>query len=147
MKILKKIIKSVLGIYNIHVIKEIFHKFFNTKLYKENCKFEERSYKFYSRFIGENDIVFDVGANFGNRVKTFLSLNAKIIAIEPQKACCKYLQNKYDDKINLIEKAVGVKNEVKQMFVSNNSAISSFSEEWINSVKQERYNDQECKKG
>ena len=33
------------------------------------------------------------------------------------------------------------------MYISNNSAISSFSEDWIESVKQDRYKDQEWNKG
>lgn len=144
---IKKILKSVLGVYFVFVVKEKIHKLFKTNYYKEQIEFEKKSIKFYSGFICENDLVFDVGANFGNRIKTFLALNAKVTAVEPQPACCKYLKNKYGDRINLIEKAVGAKNQVKQMFMSNNSAISSFSEEWINSVKQNRYNDQEWKKG
>jgi hypothetical protein len=31
---------------------------------------------FYSWFIKEGDLVFDIGANYGNRVKAFLQLNA-----------------------------------------------------------------------
>lgn len=141
----KNFIKLILGVYNIFVIKENIHKFLNTKFYKENCELEKKRIDFYSKFINDEDLVYDVGANFGNRVKTFLNLNAKVLAVEPQEECCKYLRKKYGDKIILIDKAVGSVNDKKKMYISKNSAISSFSEDWIKSVKKERYKDEEWK--
>jgi len=144
---IKIFVKSIIGIYTIHIFKEKIHRIFKTKYYREQIQFEKNSLNFYSQLIKENDVVFDVGANFGNRIKTFLALKTKVVAIEPQSACCKYLRNTFGNRIDLIEKAVGAKNEVKQMYISNNSAISSFSEDWIESVKQDRYKDQEWNKG
>jgi FkbM family methyltransferase len=140
---IKKLIKSFFGVYATHIIKEKIHRIFKTKYYKEQVEFEKKSIDFYSQLIDENDIVFDIGANFGNRIKTFLKLKAKVIAIEPQEACCKYLRKKYCDKIILIDKAVGCDNNKKTMYISKNSAISSFSNDWIESVKSNRYKDQE----
>lgn len=142
MRKLKKISKSMLGVYFTHLLKEKFHKFFKTEFYKENCEFKERSYKFYSSFINAKDIVYDVGANFGNRVEAFIKLNAKVVAIEPQSACCKYLRKKYKDKIMLVNKAVGSENSEKEMYISNNSAVSSLSKDWVESVKKDRYKEQ-----
>jgi FkbM family methyltransferase len=142
---IKKILKSILGVYIVYVIKEKINKLLKTKFYWEQLEFEKKSIDFYSNFIKNDDLVFDVGANFGNRVKTFLRLNAKVVAIEPQSACCKYLRKKYGNKIILVDKAVGSNNEIKPMFISTNSMISSFSKDWIDSVKRERYKDQEWK--
>jgi FkbM family methyltransferase len=140
---IKKFIKSILSPYIIYVIMKNFSLFFKTKKFKKQLEFEKNSIDFYKQFINKNSLVIDVGANFGNRVKTFLKLNAKVVAIEPQADCCKYLKKKYGDKIILIDKAVGSNNEIKRMFVSKNSAISSFSKEWIDSVKNDRYKNEE----
>lgn len=145
MKNIKGLIKSLVGIYSIQIIKDKYYKLFKTNNFREQLDFEKKSIDFYSNLIKSNDLVFDVGANFGNRVKSFLKLNAKVVAIEPQKACCKYLRKKYGNRITLIDKAVGSNYETKPMFMSTNSMISSFSKEWIDSVKKERYKDQEWK--
>jgi FkbM family methyltransferase len=146
MEKVKKLIKSVFGVYLIHILKENYHRILNTNYFRLQCEYNTKSLNFYSTFINKNDLVFDVGANFGNRVETFLKLKAKVIAIEPQKPCCKYLRRKYREDIILIEKAVGEKKETKKMFISNNSAISSFSETWIDSVKKNRYKEENWNK-
>ena len=55
--------------------------------------------KFYQQFINAGDLVFDVGANEGNRVQVFLDLNANIVAVEPQPNCIEILKQKFDNKI------------------------------------------------
>ena len=56
---------------------------------------------FYKKFINPNDLVFDVGANVGNRVGAFLKCHAKVVAVEPQPYCVKILREKFDDKITI----------------------------------------------
>lgn len=48
--------------------------------------------EFYSQFIHPGDLVFDVGANVGNRTKIFLRLGARVVAFEPQASCARVLQ-------------------------------------------------------
>ena len=50
---------------------------------------------FYGDFIKTGNLVFDVGANYGNRVEIFVALGAKVVAIEPQLKCVKFLKKKY----------------------------------------------------
>lgn len=100
---------------------------------------QDHSYKkrvlFYKKFIKEQDLVFDLGANLGNRISVFLSLKAKVIAIEPQEKCIKYLKLKFGKKIKVIGKGVGSKNGIMNFYESDASTLSTFSEEWIESVK------------
>jgi FkbM family methyltransferase len=91
--------------------------------------------EFYSYFIKEGDWVFDVGANMGNRVKAFLDLKAKVVAVEPQKSCYKYLKLMYGKKIQLITKGLGAKEETKVFYIADSSTISTFSEDYIKAVK------------
>jgi FkbM family methyltransferase len=108
-------------------------KFFS---YRKEKQLEKTRIAFYSQFISVNDMVFDVGANMGNRIKIFLQLNARIIAFEPQKKCCDYLKHKFKNKIILVQKGLGEKEEKRKFYIADVSVLSSFSEEWINSTKK-----------
>jgi FkbM family methyltransferase len=104
-------------------------------LYWKNAKQTlEKKINFYSQFISPNDVCFDVGANMGNRTEPFLKLNAKVVAVEPQKHCQAFLKQKFGDKISLVAKGLGEKEGEKTFYISDDSVLSSFSEEWINSV-------------
>lgn len=94
---------------------------------------------FYSQFITENDLVFDVGANFGNRVEIFVKLGAKVIAIEPQRKCAEYLRRKFKNRIYVENVGLGSSNEIKQLYVADSSVLSSFSTSYIAKVKDTRH--------
>jgi FkbM family methyltransferase len=106
----------------------------------------KRSKQFYSNFIGKNDLCFDVGANYGNRTSSFLSLKAKVVAIEPQEVCYKYLEKKFGNKIELVRKGLSNEEGVKEFYISETSTISSFSKNWINSVKDRRFKEYDWNK-
>lgn len=94
---------------------------------------------FYGSFVKQNDLCFDVGANVGNRIIPLLELGAKVIAVEPQDYCVKYLNHKFGDKITIVNKGLGETESIKDFYISNLSVLSSFSEDWINSVKNSRF--------
>jgi FkbM family methyltransferase len=94
----------------------------------------------YKKFCKEGDLVFDIGANIGNRVEIFLALKTKVVAVEPQSFCRKVLRARFGNKITLINKGLGEKEEIKTMYISTlSNQISSFSKEWIDSVKKDRF--------
>lgn len=95
--------------------------------------------KFYSTFIKKGDLVFDVGANIGNRVEAFLHINAKVVAIEPQKDCRRVLDIKFGKKITIVKEGLGEKEELKTLYIAESNTISSFSKEWIDDVKDGRF--------
>jgi FkbM family methyltransferase len=133
----KKNIKKLLisfGIWNL--IKKILKKDIGKPLNKN--LFEEGKL-FYSQFIKKDDLVFDVGANFGNRVEIFLALGAKVIAIEPQQKCVDYLTKKYGNKIIIENIGLGSKEEIKQFYEADNSVLSTFSNDYIDKVKDTRH--------
>ena len=92
--------------------------------------------EFYSYFLKEGDWVFDVGANMGNRVKAFLECKAKVLAIEPQKSCYKYLKLMFGNKIQLVTKGLGAIEGIKKFYIADSSTISTFSEDYIKAVKE-----------
>jgi FkbM family methyltransferase len=67
--------------------------------------------KLYSTFIKPGDIVFDVGANIGNRVDALRGCGAKVICVEPQPDCVQYLRSVYsgDNGVIILQCAAGDK--------------------------------------
>lgn len=98
---------------------------------------DRKSALFYSQFINPGDLCFDVGANIGNRTNVFLGLGAKVVAVEPQRACCQILSQKFGhiSRFNLVEKALGASEGELEMMIANVNTISSLSRDWVNSVK------------
>lgn len=91
----------------------------------------------YSQFVKPGYVCFDIGANMGSRVATFLTLKAKVIAVEPQEECVKELEKVFKGyDVTIVQKGVGAKNEVRDFYVASNSLVSSFSTEWIEGMKQ-----------
>jgi FkbM family methyltransferase len=90
---------------------------------------------FYSGFIKEKDLVFDIGANYGNRIKAFLALKANVVAVEPQRSCYKFLRLMFGKRIHLITKGLGAKEETRKFFIADSSTVSTFSEDFIKAMK------------
>jgi FkbM family methyltransferase len=92
--------------------------------------------KLYSNFIKEGDLCFDIGANMGSRVASFLMLKAKVVAVEPQEVCMTELKKTFrNQQVYFEKKGVGAEEGLEEMFIANNSLISSFSKSWIDVMK------------
>jgi FkbM family methyltransferase len=89
----------------------------------------------YARFISAGDLVFDVGANMGERTKTFLELGADVIAIEPQDVCVTRLRERFGDSITTVPAAVGRTEGEADLLVASYHTISSLSPAWVESVR------------
>ena len=101
-------------------------------------KQEAARLNFYARFIKPGDLVYDVGANLGNRSKVFLALGAEVVAFEPQPFCADYLANVFrgEPGIRFVRKALGAKVGKAKMYISNAHTISSLSPEWIDATRK-----------
>lgn len=113
-------------------VKDSFAKIFKGKTSTEKNRLTKEK-QFYQQFIKKSSLVFDVGANHGQKSKTFLSLGARVVAIEPQKECiADLLENfNYHPNFTLVEKGLGDKAESKTMYISTNSDMAStFSKNW-----------------
>jgi FkbM family methyltransferase len=136
---LKEGIEKVIGHQNTEALVTLKHKL--------GFPHKEPQYKidFYSQFFSKGDLVFDVGANMGSRVRTFLQIGAKVIAVEPQAPCVKQLQREFGRSITkgdliIVQKGCGAKEEVKDFYICETAHVkSSFSEKYINRNKDGRY--------
>lgn len=87
----------------------------------------------YGQFLKPGDLCFDIGANLGNRINSFLYLGGKVIALEPQSKCFKTLQTKFasNPSVVLINQAVGREAGEMQIHLSVDHVLSSLSSEFI----------------
>ncbi|MBL4594288.1 MAG: FkbM family methyltransferase [Flavobacteriales bacterium] len=130
---MRKLIRSVLrglGLYSFTL--DLENKLIT--LFKKSERKE-----FYNEFIKSGDLVFDVGANKGNRTVIFLELGAKVVAVEPQKECYEHLVKRFGDKIDLIKLGLGEKESTATMYVSGSTLISSFSKDHVDMMQEDRF--------
>jgi len=103
---------------------------------KERQRFPKRL-EFYSQFVKEGDLCFDIGANIGNRVEVFTKLGATVVAIEPQKSCCRVLEKNFgkNPNVHVVNKALDKTVGTKEFFIDHSHTLSSMSKEWIAAVR------------
>ncbi|MGB4946264.1 MAG: FkbM family methyltransferase [Candidatus Competibacter denitrificans] len=97
--------------------------------------------QFYATFIQPGDLCFDLGAHVGSRLRAWLPLGARIVAVEPQPHCMALLRRRFGAhaSITLIEQAVGAAPGVANLFISRHTpTVSSLSAAWIAAVQRER---------
>jgi FkbM family methyltransferase len=134
---IKQAIAKVLGPTNVKLLRSTF------KTPEEKEMMKKRA-AFYGQFLKKGDTYFDIGANYVNRIEPILPMGIKVVAVEPQKQCYTFLERKFGNKINIVKKGLGEKNETKTFYSNPVSEISSFSKEWIESVKESgRFGDNE----
>jgi FkbM family methyltransferase len=100
-------------------------------------KEDEAEAAFYKQFISPGDLVFDVGANVGNRTKVFYELGARVVAFEPQVDCYRFLKMVFNGKssVCVLNQALGKTRGQTEMLISDYHCISSLSTRWIEAVK------------
>jgi FkbM family methyltransferase len=98
----------------------------------------ERMRAFYSTFVRQGDLCFDIGANLGTRIDVFLRLGARVVAVEPQENCVKYLRSKYRHQpaVTIVGQGLAETGGERELFVSSNdSRMSSMSQDWISAAR------------
>ncbi len=89
--------------------------------------------QFYQQFVEPDEMCFDVGANYGNRSRIFLRLGARVVAVEPQQSCVKFLEKEFSKNKNFVLEKVGLSSQegVAELSVCPDTPeISTLSEKW-----------------
>src|SRR5713226_3688386 len=78
-------------------------------IYRANLLKRQRARVFYRRFVRAGDLCFDIGAHLGDRAAHFLSLGARVVAVEPQPLLMKALKRRFggDPRVTLVAAALG----------------------------------------
>jgi FkbM family methyltransferase len=102
---------------------------------------------FYAQFIQPGDLCFDVGAHVGNRLRAWVGLGARVVAIEPQPQMMKWLKRLYGEPeaasgrnphITLLEQAVGAEAGTATLHISQRApTVSTLSTAWMTAVQQD----------
>jgi FkbM family methyltransferase len=97
--------------------------------------------RFYAQFIQSGDLCFDIGAHVGSRLRAWIPLGARIVAVEPQPECMRLLRRWHDPDpgITLLEQAVGAMPGTAELFISPRTpTVTSLSLNWIATVQSYR---------
>jgi FkbM family methyltransferase len=136
---IKTQIKNIIGPTKIHGIKKTLKYVFNHNEYVAEANSVRSKIELYRTLLHPGDLVFDVGANIGNRVEAFLKMKLKVIAIEPQPDCAQTLREKFGKKISVVEKGVASQPGKMQMHLSNVHMLSTFVPHMNEQVDKERF--------
>lgn len=95
-----------------------------------------RMRRFYSQFIQPGNLVFDIGANHGERTAVFLSLGARVVAVEPDPRCFRALIRRFagNPRITILPYAVSDHIGVENLYLGSTDTLSTISEKWIDAV-------------
>lgn len=98
----------------------------------------QRIQTFYKQFIKSGDLVFDVGANVGERTEIFRASGARVVAVEPHPDCVHKLLKKfrYDPRVDIVPKALGQSEGRGVLITGECTNISSLSDSWVQAVKK-----------
>jgi FkbM family methyltransferase len=97
-----------------------------------------RMRRFYARFVQPGSLCFDVGAHAGNRVRCWLQLGARVVAIEPQPDFVRLLRLLYGrhPRVEILPIAVGRARGSAKLLVSERTpTVSTLSEDWVRAVR------------
>jgi FkbM family methyltransferase len=90
----------------------------------------------------QGNLIFDIGANYGAKTSIFLSLGARVVAVEPDdvnQAILRemFLRYRFTPKpVVLVDQAVSDKSMVDTMWIDEpGSAKNSFSQKWVETLK------------
>lgn len=99
----------------------------------------KRLINFYGLFVKKGDLCFDIGAHLGNRSNAWLKMGAKVVAVEPQPTCIRFLNKKfsYHENFQLVTMAVGERKGKAAFRISSlYPTISTISKTWQFSKKK-----------
>lgn len=93
---------------------------------------------FYRRFVRPGDLCFDIGAHLGNHTAAWLSLGARVVAVEPQPDFAAFLRRLYGRHrdVTLSRLALGARPGRAVLHTSAATpTVSTLSESWIERVR------------
>lgn len=93
--------------------------------------------------LSKDNLIYDVGCNIGNKTNEYLKEKTKVICFEPQPNCVNHLNGIFKNNENVVVEPIGLDNKVGESIIyeASHNTISSMSEEFIETVKKERFKD------
>lgn len=90
--------------------------------------------RLYSTFLTRGDLVFDIGAHAGNRVRAFAALGCRVVALEPQPDFARLLRTLFarSPRITIVEAAVGSAPGRARLSISERTpTVTTLADDWL----------------
>lgn len=114
----------------------------------ERFEFLRRELHFYESVLTgfeRGALIFDIGANKGDKTDVFLRLRARVVAVEPDLVCSKSLKERFLEfrirprPVTIITKAVSNRIGTEEMLIDGpGSAVNTLSPKWAESLKEHK---------
>ena len=94
---------------------------------------QRRLRRLYAGFVGRGDLVFDIGAHVGNRVRAFASLGCRVVAVEPQPDFAAVLRTLFgrSAEIAIIPAAAGARSGRASLSISERTpTVTTLAPAW-----------------
>jgi FkbM family methyltransferase len=101
---------------------------------------QRRKRRLYATFVKPGDLVFDVGAHAGNRVRGFASLGCRVVALEPQPDFAQLLRTLFarSPLIEIVEAAAGAEAGHASLSISDRTpTVTTLATGWREARSQE----------
>ena len=101
---------------------------------------QRRLRRLYGHFVGAGDLVFDIGAHAGNRVRAFAALGCRVVALEPQPDFAWLLRALFgrSPQIVVVEAAVAARPGRGSLSLSERTpTVTTLSQDFVDSVQHE----------
>jgi FkbM family methyltransferase len=88
----------------------------------------------YRPFVRTGALVFDIGANHGERTAAFRALGARVIAAEPQPACVNLLRSRFASDgaaVQIVPAAIAAAPGTVTLRINSSDVLSSITPDWI----------------
>ena len=119
------------------------------KLAKKHIAEERRKEtEFYAKLLQgfrRGDLIFDIGANHGDKSRIFLLLGARVIAVEPDEKSLNILKERFVKyrltklPFIVVPKAASDKSSVRTLFVNApGSALNTLNEKWAETLRKDK---------
>jgi FkbM family methyltransferase len=117
-------------------------------LKKGQVEDRDREIRFYQTLLEgfrPGDVVFDVGANVGTKTEVFLSIGARVVAVEPDECNQGVLRSKFlryrlkSKPVTIVGLAVSELEGVETMWIDGaGSALNTLSEKWVDALRDDK---------
>ncbi len=95
-----------------------------------------RAAALYREFVSPGSLVFDIGANMGDRTAVFVELDARVVAVEPQEECAAALRRRFEKGVTVEQVAIGAAEGKAELLIASAHTISSVNPLWVERVRE-----------
>lgn len=116
--------------------------------HRERLELLRQEVRFYENVLAgfeRGDLILDIGANVGAKTDVFLRLGARVVAVEPDDACSRSLEERFLEfrisprPVTIVSKAVSNRIGTEEMLIDGpGSAVNTMSPKWAESLKKNK---------